>query len=263
MVMTKLKSLSVLLVFSVFCSLVAAQTESPESLFQAGTQFYVAKDYKRAQESFVKSLDQDPHNATALTNLALTEFQLGNKALAVGLLRKSLAIDPELTTTNTALKFVLSQMQIREVPHQIEAYENLRAHLLLPVPLSAYLILSALALFSGGWVLLSYGGRRKRALENESALPSFPVIGALLTLGFIAFSVLSGLKIYDSSVMRGTIVDEKVSLQTAPGDNSVAILDLYGGMEIIAHKTEGDWIQITYPGSLTGWIKKSSLVMTR
>ncbi len=58
-------------------------------------------------------------------NLALAEFQLGKKSLAAGLLRKALSTDPDLAITQAALKFVLSQQQIKEVPHQIETYANI------------------------------------------------------------------------------------------------------------------------------------------
>ncbi|MBV2168180.1 MAG: tetratricopeptide repeat protein [Bdellovibrio sp.] len=261
--MSKLKSLSVFFLFLVLPALVMAQNESVADLFTQGTQAYLAKDYAKAQSLFRTALDKDPDNATTLTNLALAEFQMGKKPLAIGLLRKALAHDPELPTAHAGLKFALSQMQVKDVPHQIEAYETLRAKLLQPIPLSAYLVLSAITFFAAGWSLVSYIGRRKKALHEERSLPPFPMIGSFLTLAFVIFTGLLALKSYDATVLRGTIIEEKVSLQTAPGDNQVAILDLYGGLEVIAHKTEGDWVQVTYPGSLTGWIKKSSLLMTR
>lgn len=261
--MLKLKFLSVFFLPLLLPALCGAQTkDSPADLFTQGTQLYLAKDYAKAQSLFTQALDKDPKNATALTNLALTEFQLGQKARAVGLLRKALFYDPHLSTAENALKFTLAQMQGKEVPHQIETYETLRAQLLQPVPLWTYLVLSALTLFAAGWVLISYGGRRKKALQEESAPPSFPVIGSILALSFVIFTALLALKIYDSSILRGTIVEEKVALQTAPGDNQVTILELYGGLEVIAHQFQGDWVQVTYPGSLTGWIKKSSLIIT-
>lgn len=261
--MSKIKFLSVVILFFILPNLLLAQATSPADLFTQGTQQYLAKDYKKAQELFTQALDQDPDNATTLTNLALTEFQLGKKPRAIGLLRKALASDPELDTAKSGLKFALSQLQVKEVPHQLEIFETIRTQLLLPAPLSAYLVLSALSFFATGWVLLAYGGRRKKAIAEEKALPPLPLIGIFLSLSLVIFTGLLALKIYDSMILRGTIVEEKVSLQTAPGDNQVAILDLYGGMEVIARETQGEWVQVTYPGSLTGWIKKSALLMTR
>lgn len=264
--MLKLNFLSAIFLFTVFFILpTSGKTESLSStqLFEQGTKSYLAKDYAKASEFLTQALDKDPNNPVILTNLAFTQFQLGKKPLAVGLLRKALSVDPELGTAKAGLKFVLSQMQIKEVPRKIETYESLRSYLLQPVPLSAYIILSALCLFAAGWILISYGGRRKKALDEEKSPPSFPFIGTFLGLTFIVMTGLMSLKMYDSATVRGTIIIDQVSLQTAPGDNQVTILDLYGGMEVIVVETQGDWAQITYPGSLTGWIKKSSLMMTR
>lgn len=262
--MSKLKRIIIVSLLFLLPSVALTQTaESSVDFFQQGTQSYSAKDYKKSQDLFKKALQLDPFNATVLTNLALTEFQLGNKPLAIGLLRKALASDPDLQTAQAGLKYVSEQTQIRQVPHKIESYENLRSLLLQPVPLSAYLTLSALLFLTAGWALINFFGKRRRALQAEQALPGFPVIATLLSIGFVIFTGLLGLKIYDGTVTRATIIEEKVAVQTAPGDNQVAILELFGGMEVIIHDVKEDWVQVTYPGSLTGWIKKSSLLMTR
>lgn len=245
-----------------FPALLHAQTADAASLFNQGTQQYLAKEYKKAQEFFTQSLDKDPGNSIVLTNLAFAEFQLGNKPLAIGLLRKALTGKPDLEVAKQGLKFINSQLQVKDIPRQVELFESLRTKLLMPAPLYSFLVLSAISLFASGWVLLSYIGRRKKADEEEKTTPPFPLIGALLTLTFLIFTTLSVLKIYDASILRGTIIEEKISLQTAPGDNQVSILDLYGGMEVIVRESQGEWVQVSYPGSLTGWIKKSALLMT-
>ena len=236
------------------------ETVSFAELFKQGTQHYVAKEYDKSRDAFAKALEQDPHNATTLTNLALAQYQLGKKPLAIGLLRKALSSEPELPAAKAGLKFALSQMEIKEVPHQIETYEALRARVLAPVPLLAYLVLTALLFFSAGWTLLSYVGRKRRALAEEKASPGFPTVGALMSLGFAACALLLSLKIYDQSIVRATVIDDRVSLQTAPGDNQAAVLDLYGGMEVIIQAQDKDWVQVTYPGSLTGWVKATSIL---
>lgn len=240
----------------------AEQLQTAE-LFQQGTQSYVAKDYAKAVELFEKALSQDKHNATIITNLALAQYNLGKTAIAIGLLRKAIHLDPSLSTAKEGLEFVVAQTPKAGVPHQIQTYESLRANLLQPVPLYAYISISLLCFLSAGWTLLSYLGRRKKALEEQTSSPSFPIIGTLLGAAFIIFSGLLVLKIYDTRILRGTVIEEKVSLQTAPGENQLAILDLHGGMEVIIRATQGEWSQVTYPGSLTGWVKNSSLLMTR
>ncbi len=243
-------------------SLLWAQNNSFAEFFKQGTQFYTTKEYEKARDAFAKAVEADPHNATALTNLALAQFQLGKKPLAIGLLRKALASDPELSTARAGLKFALSQMEVKDIPHEIETYESIRSKLIAPVPLLAYLILTALLLFAAGWALLSYLGRRRVALHEERTPPPAPVIGIIFSLGFLISLSLLGLKFFDANVLRATVIEDKVSLQTAPGENQASILDLHGGMEVIVKTTDKDWVQVTYPGSLTGWIKSSSIIVT-
>jgi tetratricopeptide (TPR) repeat protein len=261
--MKKLKPFILIFALIIFSFPAVSQTESSGDLFTKGTQFYTQKEYKKAQELLTQSLDKDPGNPSTLTNLALAEFQLNNKLVAIGLLRKALAIEPSFAVAQSGLKFILSQVSIKEVPHQNEVFEFIRTHFLVPYSINSLLVLLALSLFSTGWVWLSFAGRRKRALNEEKSPPPIPVIGGFLGLVLVIFTGLASLKFYDSTILRGTIIQERVSLQTAPGENQVVILDLYGGMEVIARQVQGDWIQVTYPGSLTGWIKKSSLLMTR
>ncbi len=232
------------------------------ALFKQGTQHYAAKEYDKSRDAFAKALEKDPHNATTLTNLALAQFQLGKKPLAIGLFRKALNSDPELTPARAGLKFALTQMEIKEIPHQIETYESVRAKLLAPVSVIAYLIMTALLLFAAGWILIGFMGQRRRAIAEEKALPGFPMIGTLLAVGFLISFTLLGLKIYDQSIVRATVIDDKVSLQSAPGENQVALLDLFGGMEVIVQNENNDWVQVTYPGSITGWVKKSAVLRT-
>lgn len=240
----------------------AQQNDSFAEFFKQGTQLYSAKEYDKARDAFAKALEKDPHNSMALTNLALAQFQLGKKPLAIGLLRKALAFDPDLSTARAGLKFALTQMDIKEIPHQLEAYESLRAKLLAPVPSLAYLLLTALLFFTAGWTLLNYFGRRRLAQQEEKSSPSVPMIGLIFSLGFLISLSLLSLKIYDDSISRATVIEDKVSLQTAPGENQATILDLYGGMEIIVKTVDKDWVQVTYPGSVTGWIKSSSVLIT-
>lgn len=238
-----------------------ALAAAPEELFQKGVEAYATKKYAEARELFNQVLTQDPHNATVLTNLALTEFHLDKKPLAAGLLRKALFLQPELKTAQESLKFILAQLPAKS--RNSEAYESVRAILLQPVPVLAYLVLSALTFFASGWILISFLGHRKRAFEEQTAPPPIPWIGSVLSLLFMISTGLLILKFYDQTILRGTIIDDSVSLQTAPGDNQVTILELQGGFEVIARQSQGDWVQVTYPGSLTGWIKKSSILMTR
>ncbi len=233
-----------------------------EQLFKTGVQSYQKKDYEQARESFAKSIEKDPNNLSALTNLALAEFQLGKKGYAVALLRKATNLDPDFSVPSAALKFILPQLDVKEIPHEIQLWENLRGQFLAPVPLTAYLILTALLLFTAGWTLLNYIGARKRALKEDALLPSFPSVGFILSLASIATLSLAMLKVYDFQVPRATVIAEKISVLSAPDDKAPALFELFGGLEVIILSTNQDWVQVNYPGALSGWLPKSAVLHT-
>lgn len=241
-----------------------AANSSPdfESLFKAGVEFYQTKSYDKARDAFDKAVQLQPHNASALTNLALSYYQIQQKGWAIALFRKALSLQPELTTARAGLKHTLSQLEVKEIPHQIETYETLRAQVLQPVTLLTYLILTALLLLASGWFILAYFEKRKNALESESALPNFPIIASLLSFCFVISTLLLAMKAYDLSIPRGTVVSEKVSVQSAPGEQQVVLFELYTGLEVIIQNEDKDWIQVTYPGASTGWIPKKSVFIT-
>jgi hypothetical protein len=233
-----------------------------EEYFSRGTKSYQEKKFEDAALNFEKSLDLHPDSATVLTDLGLSYFQLQKKGLSIAMFRRALYIDPSQAVAEAALKFVLSQLEIKEIPHQIETYERLRSSILNSVSLSGFHLLTALLVFACGFIWLRYLGRRRKAFETETAPPGIPFIGLLLGIAMVLSFSFTILKIYDLTIPRATIVADKVSAQTAPGDGQSSLFDLYAGFEVIVRNVANDWIQVSYPGGLTGWVKKDSLIST-
>lgn len=233
-----------------------------EEYFSRGTKSYQDKKFEDAIQNFEKALDLHPDSATVLTDLGLSYFQIQKKGLSVAMFRRALYIDPSQTVAEAALKFVLSQLEVKEIPHQIETYERLRSSVLNTVSLNGFHLLTALLLFTCGFIWLQYLGRRRKAFEAELAPPGTPMIGLLLGIGLVLSVFFTVLKVYDLTIPRATIIADKVSAQTAPGDGQTGLFDLYAGFEVIIRNVANDWIQVSYPGGLTGWVKKDSLMST-
>lgn len=252
---------------TLFCAINWASEEPApsstfEEFFKDGVQNYQKKDFEKAKNAFERSLEKDPSNLSAMTNLALTEFQLGKKGYAVALLRKAKNLDPDFSVPSAALKFVLPQLDVKEIPHEIQLWENIRNQFLVPVPLTAYLILTALLLFSSGWTLLNFFGSRKRALKEDAPLPGFPTVSFILCLSLVTTLSLALMKIYDFQIPRATIVSEKISVLSAPDEKSPSLFELFGGLEVIVLSANQDWVQVNYPGALSGWVPKSAVLHT-
>lgn len=233
-----------------------------EKAFEAGVASYQAKKYEDARQAFSFALEKEPSNVQALTNLALVQFQLGQKGWAVALLRKAHDLNPDFSTPKASLDFILPQLDVKEIPHEIQMWESIRSHFVVPFSLSGFLALTALCLFATGWLWLQYIGKRREAFREEKPLPAFPLIPTIITLFFICVLALTLMKVVDQKMPRATIVSEKVTVYSAPGDQSVALFDLFAGLEVVIGQQNENWVQVTYPGALTGWVPKSSLFQT-
>jgi len=233
-----------------------------EDYFRHGTKSYQDKKFDEAIVNFEKALEFHPESPTVLTDLGLSYYQIKKKGLSIAMFRRALFIDPSQAVAEAGLKFVLSQLEVKEIPHQIEPYERFRSLVLNSISLNGIHVLSLLLLFSSGFIWLRYIGRRRKAFEQESAPPGLPVVGLILSLGFVGSFLITVLKTYDVTVPRATIVTEKVSAQIAPGENQSGLFELYEGFEVIIRNAANDWIQVSYPGGLTGWVKKESLIAT-
>lgn len=233
-----------------------------EAAFQAGVALYREKKFDEARLAFQDALEKEPSNVQALTNLALIQFQRGEKGWALALLRRAQNIDPDFSTTTAALDFILPQLDVKEIPHEIQFWETFRSRFITPYSLNSFLFLTALSLFSAGWLYLRFFGLKKEAFHNEKPAPPFPTIPTLTALFFVASFSLSVLKLIDLRIPRATVINEKVPVYSAPSGDSVPLFDLYSGLEVVIGNSNGTWVQVTYPGASTGWVPKTSIFQT-
>lgn len=256
----------ILLNYGLSCGFNAtAYADSPPSFevaFQTGVNQYQSKKYDEARLSFAQALEINPQSVQTLTNLALAQFQLGDKGQAIALLRKALNLDPNFSTSRAALDFILPQLEVKEIPHEIQMWETIRTQFVVPFSLNGFLGLTALSLFSAGWLILQYSGKRRRALKENRSLPAFPMITAFIFLVFIGMSSLTVLKFIDHEIPRGTIIAAKVPVLSAPSESGTALFEVFPGLEVILGTINQDWVQVTYPGAMTGWIPKTAVLQT-
>ena len=234
-----------------------------EAAFQAGVTAYQKQDYAAAETAFSQALLKRPDEPSTLTNLGLTQSKLGHKGWALGYFRRALALSPGFHEAKSAMDFLQKEGALREIPHQLETWESLRSSVLVGVSLAALLLLTLLLFIAMGWVWLKFWGDRKRALRSESALPGFPGLAIAFSTLFVLTFALTLAKCKDSLDSRGTVVVENVQALSSPNEKSPSLFELFEGLEVLVHKVEGNWMQVTYPGAMTGWIPKTSLMLTQ
>lgn len=243
----------------------AQSTQDSEfaKLFQAGIQQYQSQNYLDAQKSFESALTLQPLNSSVLTNLALAEFKLDKKGLSLAHLRQSYALDPSLTTTQKALLFIQSNLKIKELPREIQTWELLRAQILIPLSLNGVLALTAMCLLFGSSLLIRYFSLKKNSEQLQQAPPKAPVIAIIILVIFSVSFILSICKIYDSNIPRATVIVEKAPVYIGPDAEQGVLFELFEGLEVVLIGQHEKWVQITYPGGMTGWVLKEQVLQTQ
>lgn len=242
----------------------ATSTFSAEKLdfpqaYQKGVEFYQAKSFPDAVVAFKQAVLLRPDSVNALTNLGLSFFQTGKKGPALGVLRRAMMLDPDYSTPRLAHDYIFSQLPVKEVPHEIRWYDEFRKNYLDAVSLSALGIITALFLFSVGWLLITYFAARKKAKEESVPPAPFSPITGVLAAGLVLSLFFTVSKMIDHQTVRATITLEKVAVHSAPDTGSPELFDLYEGLEVSINQRMGNWVQITYPGASSGWIPQSSV----
>ena len=231
--------------------------------FNEGASAYLAKDYNKALNHFNEALNQDPNNEAILVNLGLTHYSLQQKGLSLGYFRRALFYAPSFfSQAKMGVNLVRGHLNPPDSSEQIDMLSYLHGQLFQMTPMSNYLFLGALFFLFSGWLWIGFVKARKEALEKELPMPRFSLMIPLLTLCFVAVTVLTGLKMWDLTFIRATVVSPSISVHTAPDEAQMKLFELHEGFEVIVKKLQDDWVQIKYPGQAAGWIKKEHLFVT-
>lgn len=243
--------------FAVSClfAFLCFDSSSFAASFEEAIGKYRSSQFTEAFSDFQSLLDQDPENVALLTNTALSAYQAGQKGLAVGLLKRALMQDPQNQTGVEALSFIQSQMNPKDLPRELPNWEVFRSEVLSFLTLPQWISLALLCGLAAIWALMSFLGRRRRAIKEGSPTPGLKMVEViLLVVGVLGLLTMTG-KYIDSTQVRGVLLPENVSVYSAPNTQSVNLLTLHAGFEVVLLRQQDSWVQIQYPGSVTGWVE--------
>jgi tetratricopeptide (TPR) repeat protein len=242
-----------------------ARADQPSPTYSEGLSLFQQGKVDEAKQKFENVLQEQGPSPYVLYNLGLAEFKSGHNGKAVALWRKALDLDPNFSPALDALGYASEKMKIKELPHKITAGETLRNKFLVNFTLSSFLFLSLVFFFAFGWFLLIFLGQRTRFKKGEGKPPAFPVTAVVLGLIFAGSVFLAASKALDQNLPRATIVVDKVEAHASPGSGQATLFELFEGMEVIVREliqTDNNekWMQVTYPGGMTGWIPSDSVM---
>ncbi|MFZ4403603.1 MAG: SH3 domain-containing protein, partial [Pseudobdellovibrionaceae bacterium] len=111
-----------------------------------------------------------------------------------------------------------------------------------------------------GYLWLRFFALKKKSIEQEVHPPTASPVLWLFSLLFFAQLLLTGLKMYDNQFLRGSVLVDVAKVYAAPGDSEAVLMELNVGLEVnILDVQHPGWLQVSYPGTLTGWVKKTDV----
>lgn len=246
-------------IFSLFAAVNAFANES----FLKGYEEYKNKNFSEAQSQFSVGLQENPNNLAILLNLSLSYYQNNQKGMALGYLLKGNKLDPSFEPINQAIDVIKSQLKTNNIPQKESDFEFFRKAVLNKISLNSILTLTALSLLFSGYIWIQYFSRRKRANDEELDAPDFPVVGVIITAVFVVFSLFGFAKLYEEMTPRAVILAENTEVKIAPGVEQTQLFLLQEGSEVLVGQVQNEWVQVTYPGSYTGWVQKEKIFVIR
>lgn len=230
--------------------------------FRNGLAAFQKNDFEAARTEFTNAVKLEPNNADVLYNLGLTEYKAKNEGLALGLWRKALVLDPGNDDVTHAIAYGENALPQKAVARGSDLFESFRKAFLIRNSLLGFLTINLVLFAFAGWILIRYFAARSRSLENEEPSPPVPYVGILFVFLFLIASALVAAKLYDLSIPRGTITAEKLEVKTSPDAASATLFELFEGFEVIVRQSSQDWLQINYPGGLSGWVPANAVFQT-
>ena len=255
-----LKTIVALCFFTLSFAVYAQDAGSKESIFQKGIQAYQSKQYEDARASFQSLLDQGFVTAEILHNLALTQYQLNQKPLALALWRKALSLDPSLRAARNGRDFTEGELNQRG--YERDQITQFLRSLLEYVSLYEALWMVALMIGAAGFLWIRYLGERKTAFDEELPLPTFPTAAVILSSMLVVWVAFTGLKARQSFKVRATVIGSGVNARSLPAEDGVGLFELRGGSEVLIRRANDGWSQVLNSDGSSGWIKNSDLFIT-
>ncbi len=260
--MNRLSFLMILIISIVSLRSISRAESAPEAnvLFQNALTAYKKKNLEEAKQLFSQILKTTP-SSEVYYDLGLVEYESKNLGPAVANWRKALALDPNNQLADQSLLFIKKRIEHPELNRHTDNFEVLRERLLNHSQLEYLVLFSCFIFLGSSWLLLSYIGERRRSREQELTVPTLPWTMPIMALLLVISIGMSGAKIYDSSLVRATVLPSKIQVLSAPDAESTQLFELFEGLEVIVESSQGEYVQVSFPGGMTGWTLRKNLML--
>ncbi len=231
-----------------------ATGQTAEEAFERGNEAYAAGDWAAAAAAYGTVLDYRVADARVYYNLANAEFRMGRLGPAILYYERARRLDPADPEIESNLRFVqgfrFDRVEVEESFVLLEALH--RAQALLGVDGQAWILV---ILFWAAGGILARGLARPGRFGPVHGWP-LAAIGTLFV-----FVALSWWNTFDRLERRelAVVMAPAAEIVAGPGPSNPSLLTVHEGLTVEVLDDRGDWIQVSLPNGINGWISTRAI----
>jgi hypothetical protein len=228
--------------------------ENPEEIFSRGNRAYEQERYAEAADAYRTLIKYQIRDPRVEYNLGNAEFRLGNLGRAIVHFERARRMAPADADIRANLEYARSLCYDRVDPPEVPTVVRWLRQLQDRVGPDAQ-AWAALALFWCIGGVLAWGLARP---GRWSAIYGWVLTGAVLSLllvgisWWITFDRLEG-------TASAVVIEPAVEVLAGPGENNATLVTVHEGLEVEVRDVRPDWIQVSLPNGLSGWLRRDSV----
>ncbi|HKQ60734.1 MAG TPA: tetratricopeptide repeat protein [Candidatus Polarisedimenticolaceae bacterium] len=231
-----------------------ARAETPETLFDRGSDAYQAGRFEEAAEAFRAILQFRVRDPRVEYNLANAEFKRGRVGEAILHYERARRLDPTDPDIRDNLSYARSQcadlVEPPQLPPVVEAVVALQDSLGPDRQAWAVLVVC--------WALGALLAWSLAAPGRFSAAHGWWLAALLLVLGAVAFSWYSTLMRLDGS-RTAVVLAPSVEVLAGPGANNATLFTVHEGLTLEVRAEREEWLHVSLPNGINGWLPRDAV----
>lgn len=231
-----------------------ARAETPEELFDRGNGLYEAGRFAEAAEAYETVLRYRIVDARVEYNLGNARFKLGQLGRAILHYERARRIDPTDAEIRANLEYARSFCFDRvEPPELMLAVRWTRAiQDRLGPDRQAWAFLALV------WLIVGLLAHRLSRPGRWNAAAAWTVAGLIALALLVAVSSYSTYQRLEGQRL-GVVLGGAVEVLAGPGENNPTLFTIHEGLSVEIRSERKDWVQVSLPNGLNGWVPVGSL----
>ena len=230
----------------------ATTGESARALMDHGLASYEKGDYADAAKSFGQVLAQGVDDPVVHYDLGNAYFKSGRLGLAIYHFRRAHALAPRDEDIAANLEYARFLAIDRIEGEEARTDRPVEGWLNRVTPDEAFRIAGLL------WVLAGLAAVVWQLTPGRSPFWRRTAATLLLVWG-LAFAGAWTVERRAAAVEEAVVVADKTDVRNGPGPSFATAFVLHEGAETVVEGERGQWIEVSLPGDLRGWIQASSI----